>query len=107
MAIYTVANTGLIIYGDGVSTVFTYDLSNYPFGIPFNGSFPDEVVLTALSVELPDGSGPDPTYNATVSMHRSTITLTFNKPLLAETPPPPISGVNAASVTLQFVYKSQ
>ncbi|SRR5258708_662731 len=105
MSLYTiVGGVGFQIWGDGVSTSFTYDVSNYPFSIPFNKTFPDSITLPSFFVAKEDGSGPDPSYTAVISMSKSQVTVIFNKPLNNHPVPPPASGAGSAYISISFVF---
>jgi hypothetical protein len=106
MAISIISATGLTLYGDGFASVFKYDLTDYPISMPLNKTFPDSVVLITGNVFLPDGSGIDTTYTISLSVSKNILTVTFNKPLVAESATDS-SGAGLAILSFALVFSSQ
>src|SRR5579864_47463 len=101
MAISTFINASVDYLGDGVASVFSYDLANYPFSTPFNKTFPDSVVFESLQINGADGQ-PDSTYTVALSIVKSVLTATFNKPPVANNFPAGSAGRGHISFAFTF-----
>lgn len=91
----TVFGLNLNLLGDGVSTVFKYDLQHPPFNLNFNGLTPQSMYAKALS-------GFSGTITATLS--GSVMTLTFSAAPAAASNP--FDGP-VTLIQIYFFYDSQ
>jgi len=94
---------GLTLYGDGVSTSITIDVSKAPFDLLFNSNPPALVFVIDVEVNIdPVTNQRDPTFTCTATLAKDRLTLTFNKPV----PAPAVLPTNNQPQTVGVAYVS-
>jgi hypothetical protein len=106
------SNVTATLFGDGSSTSVSVDLEKAPCftasGLPFDfkEKYP-AAVATPFIVALASDLSEDTTVTAEVSINKSILTITLNKPLLSAPFPVQTGGLTApgmAAVGIQFLY---
>jgi hypothetical protein len=107
LATFITSSVSLEIGGDGTSTSFSYDLADYPLSVPFDKTYPDSVWLASRLIQSStSGGGDDSSYTVTLSIDKSVLIVTFNKPLqLFEIPV--TTGAGLANLDIGMVFLSE